>query len=64
MTRALFVALLAVTIPLGAADKPATKPAGKPGLVWTFTPDPALPDVLILGDSISIGYTPLVRQLL
>ena len=24
---------------------------------WTFTPDPGLPNVLILGDSISIGYT-------
>ena len=31
---------------------------------WTFTPDPALPNVLILGDSISIGYTLDVRSLL
>lgn len=31
---------------------------------WTFTPDPKLPDVLILGDSISIGYTLEVRALL
>jgi acyl-CoA thioesterase-1 len=29
---------------------------------WTFTPDPKLPDVLILGDSISIGYTLQVRD--
>lgn len=31
---------------------------------WSFTPDPALPNVLILGDSISIGYTLRVRELL
>ncbi|MDF7823590.1 sulfatase-like hydrolase/transferase [Pontiellaceae bacterium B12227] len=31
---------------------------------WTFTPDAALPNVLILGDSISIGYTRQVRELL
>jgi acyl-CoA thioesterase-1 len=33
-------------------------------LNWSFTPDPALPNVLILGDSISIGYTLQVRKLL
>lgn len=31
---------------------------------WEFTPDPSLPDVLILGDSISVGYTLEVRALL
>ena len=31
---------------------------------WTFTPNAALPDVLIIGDSISIGYTLQVRSLL
>jgi lysophospholipase L1-like esterase len=31
---------------------------------WSFTPDPNLPNVLILGDSISIGYTLEVRALL
>ena len=31
---------------------------------WRFEPDPALPDVLILGDSISIGYTLAVRKAL
>jgi lysophospholipase L1-like esterase len=31
---------------------------------WSVTPDPALPNVLILGDSISIGYTLQVRKLL
>lgn len=32
--------------------------------VWAIDPDPALPNVLILGDSISIGYTRPVRKLL
>ena len=31
---------------------------------WAFTPDDKLPNVLILGDSISIGYTLQVRTLL
>lgn len=31
---------------------------------WAFTPDETLPNVLILGDSISIGYTLQVRALL
>lgn len=34
------------------------------GLVWECTPDPSLPNVLLLGDSISIGYTLQVRELL
>lgn len=36
----------------------------KRGEQWLFTPDPKLPNVLILGDSISIGYTIEVRKLL
>lgn len=51
---ALCFALL-MTTTLVAADKP-----GK----WAETPDPKLPNVLILGDSISIGYTLQVRELL
>ena len=31
------------------------------GLTWNLTPDPQLPNVLIIGDSISVGYTLLVR---
>jgi hypothetical protein len=50
---------------LAAADAPKVEGGSAEekaaGMTWTFTPDPALPDVLILGDSISIGYTLLVR---
>ena len=31
---------------------------------WIFTADPKLPNVLILGDSISIGYTRMVRGIM
>lgn len=45
-------------------DKPKrkgkAKPKGKP--IWSLEPDPNLPNVLILGDSISIGYTLGVRK--
>ena len=63
MTRFVTATLLAAALlclPLRAADKPSTKPV----VQWTFAADPALPNVLILGDSISIGYTLQVRQLL
>lgn len=33
-------------------------------LAGQTTPDPRLPNVLIIGDSISMGYTPIVRTLL
>ncbi len=39
---------------------PASDLAGS----WAMTPDPQLPNVLILGDSISIGYTRDVRALM
>ncbi len=42
---------------------PFTPPSDMKG-AWAITPDPALPDVLILGDSISIGYTLETRKLL
>lgn len=73
----LAVLVLLYSSPAPAADapaKPATKPTGAAAergsvaetvkLDWTFTPDPALPNVLILGDSISIGYgLPLRKEL-
>jgi len=43
-----------------AQDKPFTPPADAKG-DWSFKADPQLPNVLILGDSISIGYTRAVR---
>lgn len=39
---------------------PAADVAGE----WSFEPDPTLPNVLILGDSISIGYTRATRALM
>lgn len=54
--------LIAQKIPAPAQgfETPAADLAGN----WQFTPDPKLPNVLILGDSISIGYTRHVRALL
>ena len=57
-------------IPGRAAEKPSAPPASEAGSVaeqkkdlqWAFTPDPKLPNVLILGDSISVGYTLEVRK--
>jgi alpha-L-fucosidase 2 len=40
----------------GVTPPPAARPS------WAFTPDPNLPNVLLLGDSISIGYTLAVRE--
>jgi acetyl esterase/lipase len=45
-----------------AADQPAPfTPAADLKGNWAFTADPKLPNVLIIGDSISIGYTRAVR---
>lgn len=44
-------------------QQPFTPPADVRG-PWAMVPDPGLPDVLILGDSISIAYTRPVRKLL
>ncbi|MCM2369841.1 SGNH/GDSL hydrolase family protein [Rhodopirellula sp. ICT_H3.1] len=54
------VMLLVVTAAVNAQEK-ATQPkpnarAAAVARSWQMTPDPALPNVLILGDSISIGY--------
>jgi len=43
------------------SEKPFTPTADLKG-VWSFTADPKLPNVLIIGDSISIGYTRQVRE--
>ncbi len=56
-------AACAARIARGAGWQAYTPPTEMKG-IWSFTPDPALPNVLLIGDSISIGYTLDVRQLL
>ena len=68
---------MAITLGLGsvAQAEPSVPTAVRPengsaenhldvAALWKFTPDPKLPNVLILGDSISIGYTLQVRETL
>lgn len=56
------VCVMAAQLSMGA-ETGSTAENNK-GEQWTFTPDPKLPNVLILGDSISIGYTLEVRNLM
>jgi len=49
---------------MGAVPEEASHVEKDKTLGWNFTPNPELPNVLILGDSISIGYTLQVRELL
>ncbi len=57
-----FGLLLLVAVANGQESKKEvfTPPSDMTGS-WDFAPDPTLPNVLILGDSISIGYTRNVR---
>lgn len=59
----LLAAVLLLVAGLARAQPPApfTPAADRKG-DWGFTPDPRLPNVLLLGDSISIGYTRAVRE--
>jgi acyl-CoA thioesterase-1 len=59
---ALLLAMLASSAQ--AAPEQGSRAENDKSLNWSFTPNPALPNVLILGDSISIGYTLQVRKLL
>lgn len=71
MTRSCFLTILIAALcasSVSAQDKPSvgapyTPPSDMKG-AWAFQPDAKLPNVLILGDSISIGYTLPVRKLL
>ena len=66
--RVLFACLLLSTSTLcaqEAADKPKAKPKAAPNpALAKIEDDPKLPRVLLIGDSISIGYTLPVRELL
>ena len=54
-----------VSVSSGAERKPAATPAKKPDPAFAKVADtPGLPRVLLIGDSISIGYTADVRDLL
>lgn len=72
-----FFRLLACTVIFGSAitllaqapaakkdPAPAKKAATKNDAMTPVTDTPGLPRVLLIGDSISIGYTPAVRELL
>lgn len=60
----LFTLLLSLGFVVLAGAAETGSKAEKKGTDRRFTPDPALPNVLLLGDSISIGYTMPVRQML
>jgi hypothetical protein len=53
--------LLCVAVGFAAEAQPFTPEADLRGS-WEFTVDPRLPNVLLIGDSISIGYTRAVRD--
>jgi len=54
----LLMALAVAAVPEKGSD------IEKKNTQWSFTPDPSLPNVLIIGDSISMGYTLDVRAFL
>lgn len=60
-----FAAMLVLSCSSVAAETAAATTSAAKSVkarpTWTFTPDPALPNVLLLGDSISVGYTLGVR---
>jgi hypothetical protein len=61
--RPLIALFLATALTAAPKQAPYTPPADLKG-AWAFKPDPKLPNVLILGDSISIAYTLPVRKAL
>jgi hypothetical protein len=68
LTRCLLLCVVfpAITLFSFAANAlpPPSTPTQDTAGSWDFRADPALPNVLLLGDSISIGYTRPVRTLL
>ena len=57
-------ALVSISLPLQAAPEKGSTAEKKVTKDWACKPVEGLPNVLILGDSISIGYTLQVRELL
>ena len=64
----LLIAVMLASCVVHAAETPSKLEQGSKAeaskQTWNFTPDSKLPNVLIIGDSISIGYTLDVRTLL
>jgi hypothetical protein len=56
--------LIALSLFVAAFLAAQPKPGPFPRAGWEFTPDPKLPNVLLIGDSIAMGYTLPVRELL
>ena len=56
------LAVLHAAEPKSSKAEAGSKAETDQKLQWSFTPNPSLPNVLILGDSISIGYTLGVRK--
>jgi len=56
--------LLLLVASLHAVEETTYTPAADAKGDWNFSADPALPNVLLIGDSISIGYTRPVREIL
>ena len=61
--KALALAVLGAFVSLASAQNPAPKPVADPALA-PIADVPGLPRVLIIGDSVSMGYTLPVRALL
>jgi lysophospholipase L1-like esterase len=63
MRNLLLLVLIATGVGVSrAADDAPYTPPSDPKSGWNFTVVPGLPNVLVLGDSISIGYTRFVRD--
>lgn len=60
----LFALIISISTSTWSAPEEGSAAEVDPKLEWSFVADPALPNVLILGDSISIGYTLQVREAL
>ena len=63
----LFALVLAGSSPLAQGDKPMADPVVREkyewfNIWWDCANDPALPRVLLIGDSISCGYSPVVTK--